>query len=677
MRKGINPRGSYKNNTIRGKKLLAHMRVAEFVILVAILYGCSFSIAASTHIDTQSLQPSLTQNENLLSVSNALIHNSSESQPPYLVALIGAYAVIVLLVGVVAKMIIGKRELIVSKQKLEEQYSELEEISAHLYVENVELIATQPKLRSQYTASLASSEKLIDSKATYGVPIEKYDKDGEIVGHEDIAPDMSAEKEQNATLKLKNSLLTALQEAYVHGILVVDEKRNILLFNTQLCEMWHLPTDLVFVGASGYDVYQYCIEQIHNFEKLTSRVYEISHSRELHLNSQFGLIDGRSFHCHTSPVIGEDGTYYGRIWEFRDNTEFISQQRELELAYTEILQKENQLTLALEGVGEGLWTWNTCVHVFTLNTEFAHRYHLLRETQFIYRFISAIHPDERERCLHILHEFRKSTSDTRIEFEFQLQSVQGMWRWIFARGSVLETDDAGSPALVTGTFVDITERKQYEKSMREASRKMLILSQITRHDILNQLSILFAMHDSLFDAISDPSTKHLLDIMDQALSTVQHQVEFTRDYQELGVNGAIWQDINLYIADTEKLYICQPIELISDKIPMIFADPLLEKAVYNIIENSLRHGVCTTEIRISFSVGGGNIGILTFSDNGVGVNAEDKEMIFESGFAKNTGLGLFLVREIVEITGMTIRECGTYGEGARFEITIPSGSWKW
>ena len=53
----------------------------------------------------------------------------------------------------------------------------------------------------------------------------------------------------------------------------------------------------------------------------------------------------------------------------------------------------------------------------------------------------------------------------------------------------------------------------------------------------------------------------------------------------------------------------------------------------------------------------------------------EKEKIFERGFGKNTGVGLFLVREIPDITGITIHETGEPGKGARFEMTVPKGAW--
>lgn len=62
---------------------------------------------------------------------------------------------------------------------------------------------------------------------------------------------------------------------------------------------------------------------------------------------------------------------------------------------------------------------------------------------------------------------------------------------------------------------------------------------------------------------------------------------------------------------------------------------------------------------------------IVWEDNGTGIPDEEKEQIFHRGYGKNTGLCLFLVREILSITGMMITETGSFGTGARFEIRVP------
>ena len=107
----------------------------------------------------------------------------------------------------------------------------------------------------------------------------------------------------------------------------------------------------------------------------------------------------------------------------------------------------------------------------------------------------------------------------------------------------------------------------------------------------------------------------------------------------------------------------------------VYADPLIGKVFYNLMENSVRHGESVS--RISFSSSGAQGGlVLIYTDDGMGIPATDKEKIFRKGFGRNTGLGLFLTREILAITGITIRETGVEGEGARFEIFVPEGEYR-
>jgi signal transduction histidine kinase len=107
----------------------------------------------------------------------------------------------------------------------------------------------------------------------------------------------------------------------------------------------------------------------------------------------------------------------------------------------------------------------------------------------------------------------------------------------------------------------------------------------------------------------------------------------------------------------------------------LYGDPLLEKVFYTLIENTLRHGKTVTTIDFSYRMLNGDLVVL-YEDNGEGVPAEHKEAIFQRKFFKHTGFGLFLSRTILGITGMTIRETGEPGTGARFEIIVPSGAFR-
>jgi len=107
----------------------------------------------------------------------------------------------------------------------------------------------------------------------------------------------------------------------------------------------------------------------------------------------------------------------------------------------------------------------------------------------------------------------------------------------------------------------------------------------------------------------------------------------------------------------------------------VFADPLIAKVFYNLIDNAVRYGGKITTIRFSVKELDDRH-VVICEDDGDGVVAEEKEKIFERGFGKNTGMGLFLSREILSITGIAIRETGEPGNGVQFEITVPEGAYR-
>lgn len=104
----------------------------------------------------------------------------------------------------------------------------------------------------------------------------------------------------------------------------------------------------------------------------------------------------------------------------------------------------------------------------------------------------------------------------------------------------------------------------------------------------------------------------------------------------------------------------------------IFADPLVEKVWYNLVENAVKYGEKITTFRFYVSKEGADL-LIVFEDDGIGISKDEKEKIFEFGYGQNTGMGLPLSREILAITDITIKETGEEDSGARFEILVPQG----
>ncbi|MGA9085651.1 MAG: PAS domain S-box protein [Methanoregula sp.] len=232
------------------------------------------------------------------------------------------------------------------------------------------------------------------------------------------------------------------------------------------------------------------------------------------------------------------------------------------------------------------------------------------------------------------------------------------------------------PAILI-SMKDISSRKHMEEAILRANKKLNLLSGITRHDINNQLQVLNGYIDLLHMTVPDPSFEdHFSHIM-EASSRITTMIRFTKEYEEIGVHAALWQDLHALMNSAVKGATLGQVTLKND-LPAsteVFADPLIVKVFFNLIDNALRHGNRTTTIRFSFEAGNGH-GIIVCEDDGSGVPEENKEKIFTRGFGKNTGLGLAISREILDITGITIRETGEPGRGARFEIVVPEEAYR-
>jgi PAS domain S-box-containing protein len=219
---------------------------------------------------------------------------------------------------------------------------------------------------------------------------------------------------------------------------------------------------------------------------------------------------------------------------------------------------------------------------------------------------------------------------------------------------------------------DITDRKHAEEALQQANRKLHLLSGITRHDIKNQLMVLLEYLELLQKKVPDPALEEYFTRLIHTSERIATMIQMTKTYENIGVNAPVWQDTRMLFDTAVKDIPVGKIICIND-IPAgteIFADPLIVKVCYNLIDNAVRYGTEITNIRFSVLKRNDDT-IFICEDDGVGVPADVKEKIFDRGFGKNTGLGLALSREILDITGIKLHETGEPGKGARFEMTVP------
>lgn len=225
---------------------------------------------------------------------------------------------------------------------------------------------------------------------------------------------------------------------------------------------------------------------------------------------------------------------------------------------------------------------------------------------------------------------------------------------------------------------DVTEELAAKNSLQLANDKLSLLAMVARHDMMNKLVVQrgyleLVGRDGSGNVLSEERRQRML----TNVGDMESIMLFTKDYQSLGLKHPEWQDLHLILQEAERTVhppgIAVNIEV--DGLEM-FADGMLEKVFTNLIDNSLRHGEKVTTVHVHSVENSDHSLSIFYEDDGVGVPVKEKDLIFQLGHGRNTGLGMYLSRQILGITGASVTEKGRPGEGCTFEILVPSGKWR-
>jgi len=230
-------------------------------------------------------------------------------------------------------------------------------------------------------------------------------------------------------------------------------------------------------------------------------------------------------------------------------------------------------------------------------------------------------------------------------------------------------DSTNSLQYILGIGEDVTEET--------LSMKIDLLFSITRRDILDQLSNIVNYLERAQLKTTREAMQTFFDKTLQSIESIRNQMSFVRSLQEIGITSPIWQPVKKVFWEAVMLFPSSTLDIRADMDDIeLYADPLLPRVFYNLLSNSIHHGdYQLTKIRLYAQETGESL-LLIYEDNGKGIPLDEKEKIFEFGFGTGTGFGLFLIRELLGYTGITIHETGEPGKGAKFEIVIPKGKFR-
>ena len=204
-----------------------------------------------------------------------------------------------------------------------------------------------------------------------------------------------------------------------------------------------------------------------------------------------------------------------------------------------------------------------------------------------------------------------------------------------------------------------------------ARKNLTMFSGMIRHDILNQLMIISGSLELASDDIKEPGLLQNLTRAQTATKTIERQILFSREYENLGAGDPAWQPLQKVIrhAFLELQSGSLTLDIPEDAIE-VFADPIFEKVFFHLFTYVDKYGQAVTRIMVSYHPTEAGL-VISLSDNGVGISPKDRKLIFDRKPGNEKIPGPFLAERILELTGMTIRESGKEKDGLRFEIIVP------
>jgi signal transduction histidine kinase len=250
-----------------------------------------------------------------------------------------------------------------------------------------------------------------------------------------------------------------------------------------------------------------------------------------------------------------------------------------------------------------------------------------------------------------------------------------------SRQVVIDSNNAGADYFfekddffkdIEKSIESLNEALRLKSKLNNLNRKerMEMVFSVASHDLKNSSMVTVAAVELIKeDSGISKESRMLLDNILKNQEAIDGTFRFVRDYWNLGNIVNCWNQIHKIVKKISRQFSSniRIVNNLPDKLEVL-CDPIIEKVFYNLIENAIRHGKADI-VECNFKYKDQQVFIL-IKDNGSGIVGNQKKAIFNQGFGKNTGYGLYFCREALERSDMAIEEIGD-SNGACFVIRIP------
>jgi len=278
--------------------------------------------------------------------------------------------------------------------------------------------------------------------------------------------EVTERKRAEEELKWKTAFLEAQVNSSIDGILVVDEHGKKILQNQRFADLLRIPPH-VAEDKDDRPQLNWVTGIVKNPDQFIEKVrYLNSHPDEIS-RDEIELNAGAVLDRYSSPVTGNNGKYYGRIWTFRDITEARRVEHELKEAKIAAVLREGEQSynFLADTVPLVIWTARPDGGLDYYNKEWFDYTGLTLEQTKDWGWDAAIHPDDLSSCIE--GWLRSLATGEMYEFKYRFKrGADGTYRWFLGRASP-RRNEKGEIVQWVGTCTDIEDQKRAEDELRQ------------------------------------------------------------------------------------------------------------------------------------------------------------------------------------------------------------------